>query len=217
MVSWPRFEFCLFAGYLGDPDQVTSPFKTPISSFDSGGIDTISVDIRNEKSASQFLDLGNCFFSATIVTDNHTPVYLCLCVCVCVCIFVCSCLVTQSCPTLCDFMDCSPPGSSVHRIFQARILEWVAISSSRESSRPRDWTCVSCVSCLGKRVLYQLSHWENHIYVCVYMHDTEDLKIYQFPLFLLISFVSLHLWHFSLSAGRGFAAVDSIIPCCRWY
>ena len=40
-------------------------------------------------------------------------------------------LVAQSCPTLCDPMDCSPPGSSVHGIFQARILEWVAISFSR--------------------------------------------------------------------------------------
>ena len=43
----------------------------------------------------------------------------------------------QLCPTLCDPMDCSPPGSSVHRISQARILEWVAISSSRGASRPR--------------------------------------------------------------------------------
>ena len=40
----------------------------------------------------------------------------------------------QSCPTLCDLVDCSPPGSSVHGILQARILEWVAISSSRGSS-----------------------------------------------------------------------------------
>ena len=53
--------------------------------------------------------------------------------------------VAQSCPTLCDPMDCSPPGSSVHGIFQARILEWVAISFSRGSSRPRDWTRVSCI------------------------------------------------------------------------
>ena len=52
--------------------------------------------------------------------------------------------VTQSCPpTLCDPMDCSPPGSSVYGVLQARILEWVAISFSRESSRPRDWTQVS--------------------------------------------------------------------------
>ena len=45
---------------------------------------------------------------------------------------------TQSCPTLWNPLDCSPPGSSVHGIFQARILEWIAISSSRGSSRPRD-------------------------------------------------------------------------------
>ena len=49
-------------------------------------------------------------------------------------------LVNQSCPTLCDPMDCSPPGSSVHEIFQARILEWVDISFSRRSSQPRDRT-----------------------------------------------------------------------------
>ena len=52
-----------------------------------------------------------------------------------------------------SIMDCSPPGSSVHEIFQARILEWVAISFARGSSRPRDWTRVSCV---GRLTLY---HW----------------------------------------------------------
>ena len=50
------------------------------------------------------------------------------------------------CLTLCHPMDCSPPGSSVHGILQARILEWVAISFSRGSSQPRDGTCVSCTS-----------------------------------------------------------------------
>ena len=49
----------------------------------------------------------------------------------------------QSCPTLCDPTDCSLPGSSVHRILQARMLAWVAISSSRGSSRPRDQTHIS--------------------------------------------------------------------------
>ena len=53
------------------------------------------------------------------------------------------------CPTLCDPMGCSPPGSSVHGIFQARILEWVAISSSRGFFRPRDQTCSSWVSCIA--------------------------------------------------------------------
>ena len=60
----------------------------------------------------------------------------------------------QSCPTLGDPMDYSPPGSSVHGILQARILEWVAISFSRGSSRPRDRIFISCVSCIGRRVLY---------------------------------------------------------------
>ena len=54
--------------------------------------------------------------------------------------------VTQSCPTLCDLMDYSPPGSSVHGILQARILEWVAISFSRGSSWPRNQTRVSCIA-----------------------------------------------------------------------
>ena len=61
--------------------------------------------------------------------------------------------VTQSCPTLCDPMDCSLPHSSVHGIFQARILEWIAISFSRKSSRPRDGTQVSCT--VGRRVFYE--------------------------------------------------------------
>ena len=62
--------------------------------------------------------------------------------------------VTQSCLTLCDPMDCSPPGSSIHGIFQARVLEWVAISSSRRSSRPRDGTRVSHIVGRCFTVLY---------------------------------------------------------------
>ena len=58
----------------------------------------------------------------------------------CVCV-----LVTQSSPTLWDPMDCGPPGSSVHGILQARILEWFAISSFRGSSQPSDRTWVSCI------------------------------------------------------------------------
>ena len=55
----------------------------------------------------------------------------------------CESEVVQSCPTLCDPMHCSLPGSSIHGIFQARVLEWIAISFCRESSQPRDWTQVS--------------------------------------------------------------------------
>ena len=61
------------------------------------------------------------------------------------------CLVPQSCPTLCDPIDCSLPGSSVHGIFQVRILEWVAISFSRGSSQPRDQILASCI---GRQILY---------------------------------------------------------------
>ena len=57
----------------------------------------------------------------------------------------------QSCLTLCDPVDYSPPGSSVHGILQARILEWVAMSSSRGSSWLRDQTCVSCGFCIAGR------------------------------------------------------------------
>ena len=59
---------------------------------------------------------------------------------------LCVCLFTQSCPTLCEPMDCNPPGSSVHAISQARILEWVVISFSRGSSWPRHQIQVSCIA-----------------------------------------------------------------------
>ena len=55
-------------------------------------------------------------------------------------------LVVQLCPTLCNPMDCSPPGSSVRGILQARTLEWVATSFSRGSSPLTDWTLVSCIA-----------------------------------------------------------------------
>ena len=60
----------------------------------------------------------------------------------------------QSCPTLCDPMDCSPSSSPVHGILQARTLQWVAIPFSRGSLWPRDWTHVSYVSYIGRWVLY---------------------------------------------------------------
>ena len=69
-----------------------------------------------------------------IHTHTHTHTHTCVCVC------------AQSCPTLCDPMDCSLSGSSVHGILHAKILEWVAMPSSRGSSRRRDGTHVSCIS-----------------------------------------------------------------------
>ena len=69
--------------------------------------------------------------------------------------------VAQLCLTLCDPMDYSLLGSSVHGIFQARILEWITISSSRGSSQARDQTCVSCI---GRWILYHWNTWEAPIF-----------------------------------------------------
>ena len=66
----------------------------------------------------------------------------------------------QSCPALCNPMDCSPPGSSVHGIFQVIILEWVAITYSRGSSSFRDQNCVSLVSHISRQILYHWATWE---------------------------------------------------------
>ena len=63
----------------------------------------------------------------------------------------CCCLAAKPCPTLCDPMDCSPPVSSVHGMSQARILEWVATSFFKVSSRPRDRTHICCT---GRWILY---------------------------------------------------------------
>ena len=57
-------------------------------------------------------------------------------------------------------VDSGPPGFSVHGILQARILEWVAIPSSRGSSQPRDQTHVSCISYIGMQILYHCATWE---------------------------------------------------------
>ena len=57
-------------------------------------------------------------------------------------------------------MDCNPPGSTVHGILQAKLLEWVAIFSSRGSARPKEQSCVSWISCIGRWVLYRWATWE---------------------------------------------------------
>ena len=78
-------------------------------------------------------------------------------------------------------MDCSPPGSSAHRILQARILEWVAMPSSRGSSRPRDWTCISYVFCIIRLFLYQLRHLGSPIYAMYYLYCLRMWYMYVYP------------------------------------
>ena len=85
-----------------------------------------------------------------------------------------ACLVAQSC--LCDPMDCSPPGSSVHGILQARILERVAISFFRGSSWPKDWTSISCISCIaGRFFTCWTRRWMHRIFDNS-LHATEQLN-----------------------------------------
>ena len=69
-----------------------------------------------------------------------------------------ACSVAQSCLTLCNPTDYSPLGSTVHGIFRARIPEWVAIFYFRGSSQPSDWTHLSFISCIDRRIFY---HWHH--------------------------------------------------------
>ena len=68
------------------------------------------------------------------------------------------CVCAHLCLTLCNPMDCSPPGSSVRGFLHAGIVKWVAVPFSRGSSWPGDWTHVSCVSCIGRWVLFYSNH-----------------------------------------------------------
>ena len=110
--------------------------------------------------------------------------------------------VAQSCPTLCDPMDCSLPGSSVHGIFQARVLEWIAISFSRGSARPRDRTQVSCM--VDRRFTIwatrEVLAFHSHIYfkelekICLFciLFIYCSVSLSEVPNFLLIPFFCLY-------------------------
>ena len=90
---------------------------------------------------------------------------------------VCMCAQSlQLCPTLCDTTDGSPQGSSVHWIFQARILEWVATPSSRGSSQPRDQTCISCVPSIGRQILHHQRQYTlfNLIFIFIPLHTSSQ-------------------------------------------
>ena len=82
-------------------------------------------------------------------------------------------MVVQLCLTLCDPMDCSLPGSSVHGILQARILQWVALPFSRGFSQPRDQTQVSCIC---RRILYHLSQQGKPKYIYIQWNITQPRK-----------------------------------------
>ena len=87
---------------------------------------------------------------------------------------VCARSVTQPCLTLCDLTDCNPPASSIHGISKERILEWVAISSSRRSSWHRDRTHVSWISCISKQILTTSIIWEPYSTLLCVKSDTDN-------------------------------------------
>ena len=91
--------------------------------------------------ASPVVCLSRCSFVYNFV---FSPELMIILFCICLAFSVCACVLSRV--RLCDPMDCSPSGFSVHGVFQARIQEWIAIPSSRGSSWPGDWTHVSCVS-----------------------------------------------------------------------
>ena len=78
----------------------------------------------------------------------------------------------QLCSTLCNLTGCSPPGSSVIKILQARIVEWITISFFRGSSKPRDRTHTSYVSCISRKSFYHWYHLGSHTCKTIIFHST---------------------------------------------
>ena len=108
------------------------------------------------------------------------------------------CSIVQLYPTLGHPMDCGPPGSSVHGIFQARILEWAAISSSRRSSLPRDQIHISCID---RQILYHWAPWEAH------QNSTKGKNKY----------ASIHAWRNTYRNNIGFQlSFSNLIRCYFW-
>ena len=95
---------------------------------------------------------------------------------VCLYVHVLVCSVTHLCPTLCDSIDCSSPGSSLPRIFQERILEWVAVSYSGGFSWPRDWTLISWSPAMADILFTSCTTWETLI--CLHTHTYTHMSLY---------------------------------------
>ena len=102
-------------------------------------------------------------------------------------------LVAQLCPTLCDSMDYSPSGSSVHGVLQARVLEWVAIPFSRGSSQPRDRTCL--LHC--RQIPYHLNHQGSFVLCFLYV-------LWPFSLAALQGVCSFQQFDYDVCLGEGF-------------
>ena len=124
----------------------------------------------------------------------------------------CESEVAQSCLTLCDPMDCSQPGSFLHGVFQARILEWVATAFSRGSSQPRDWTWVLCTA--GRIFTIWTTKEAEEIFIVFEWYFTEytvlDCQVFFFLPFSTLTML-YHFLPFILSSGKS-AVIWIFVP-----
>ena len=104
----------------------------------------------------------------------------------------------QLCLTLCDPMHCNQWGSSVQRILQARILEWVAILSSKQSSWPRDQTWVSYISCTVRQVLYHKCHLGSPTHTHTHTHTYTLMCTYMYGNIYVLTYVHMcvYVWQY---------------------
>ena len=127
------------------------------------------------------------------------------------------CSVTQPCPTLCDTVDYSPPGSSVHGISQARMLDQVAVSFSRGSFQPWDQTCVSRASCIVRSswILYHRATWEALLIIKVWNHS---FKYIQWNLNIIVVWYCHPHWNrWSCSMIHESFVIFELIPFSLFY
>ena len=129
--------------------------------------------------------------------------------------YVCS--VAQLCLTVCSPVVYSLLGLYVHGIFQARVLVQVAISFSRGSSRPGDWTCLSCISCIGRRILYHYALYVNYISVQLEKRTFwECQSVFQGSCTILHSYqLCMRVSIFSFPANTSFLFNIAILPVMK--
>ena len=128
---------------------------------------------------------------------------VCLCVCVCEC--ACAHMRALSHSVVSDSFwphGLQSTRSSVLWIFQARILEWVAISSSRGSSWPKDLICASCVYCIGKQILYHWATWQVHSLYSIILYDSSICRFWY--AWRLLEPVSSRYWMIAVLISNAF-------------
>ena len=147
--TFPDFKQVKVKGVVSDslwPHELYLPGSSAHGIFQNTGVGSCSLLQRSSQPRdwTQISHIAGGFITIWATMEAWFQTILC---------YIYVCVHAQLCPTLWSPTDCSLPGTSVHRIFQAKILEWVVISFSKGSFWPKDWTCISCVSCIGGQIL----------------------------------------------------------------